>query len=114
MERREFLKVGAMATAVAASNSLSKAQTASVERPNVIIFISDQRTYGLTKATGFPLDTSPTLDRLQRNGMGFEHNYCTMPLCVPSRTTMVTGRWANAHRVRTNLMAKDAVRTTPI
>jgi arylsulfatase A-like enzyme len=108
MERREFLKVGAMATTLAASNSLGKAQTASVERPNVIIFISDQRTYGLTKATGFPLDTSPTLDRLQRHGMGFEHNYCTMPLCVPSRTTMVTGRWANAHRVRTNLMAKDA------
>ena len=108
MERREFLKVGAMATAVAASDGLGKAQTASVKQPNVIIFISDQRTYGLTKATGFPLDTSPTLDRLQRTGIGFERNYCTIPLCVPSRITMLTGRWANAHRVRTNLMARDA------
>ena len=110
MERREFLKVGAMTAAVAASGTHVKAQpeAGSAKRPNVILFVSDQRTYGLSKATGYPLDTSPTLDRLQGTGMGFERNYCTMPLCVPSRITMLTGRWADAHRVRTNLMPKDA------
>ncbi|MEO6924839.1 MAG: sulfatase-like hydrolase/transferase [Bryocella sp.] len=97
-----------MTTAVAASNTHGVAQIASTKRPNVILFVSDQRTYGLSKLTGFPLDTSPTLDRLQRKGIGFEHNYCTMPLCVPSRISMLTGRWANAHRVRMNLQASDA------
>jgi arylsulfatase A-like enzyme len=34
------------------------------ERPNVIVVIADQRHYGLSKATGYALDTSPALDRL--------------------------------------------------
>jgi arylsulfatase A-like enzyme len=110
MERRDFLKLGAMATAAAAGapNAGAQAENAAPASPNIILMVADQRTYGLSKATGYALDTSPTLDRLQSTGMGFERNYCTMPLCVPSRTSMVTGRWANAHRVRMNLAAKDA------
>ncbi|WP_446743550.1 sulfatase family protein [Silvibacterium acidisoli] len=82
--------------------------TTASSRPNIIIFIADQRTYGLSKGTGYPLDTSPTLDRLQSEGVGFERNYCTAPLCVPSRVSMLTGRWTNAHHVRNNLMAGEA------
>lgn len=98
-----------MAATVATSNLRSYAQTtAKQSRPNVILFVADQRTWGLSKATGYPLDTSPTLDRLQTAGIAFERNYCTMPLCVPSRVSMLTGRWANAHRVRNNLLDGDA------
>lgn len=79
-----------------------------VEKPNLIFIVADQRHYGLSKATGYPLDTSPTLDQLQACGVGFQHNYCTAPLCVPSRISMLTGRWPEAHRVRMNLQAKDA------
>lgn len=35
-----------------------------MEKPNLIIIIADQRHYSLSKATGYPLDTSPALDRL--------------------------------------------------
>ncbi len=108
MERRDFMRLGALATAAVATRVPGIAQSDRAKRPNVIILIADQRTYGLSKATGFPLDTSPTLDRLQRTGIGFEHNYCTMPLCVPSRVSMLTGRWGNATRVRMNLQASDA------
>jgi arylsulfatase A-like enzyme len=108
MERREFLKLGAMATAAAAGSTRGIAQNETAGRPNIILLVADQRTYGLSRATGYPLDTSPTLDRLQHSGMGFEHNYCTMPLCVPSRVSMLTGRWANATHVRMNLQASDA------
>ncbi len=113
MERRDFLKLSAMS---AASSALYPAQapgqtapaTQTANKPNIIFIIADQRTYGLSKATGYPLDTSPTLDRMQAAGMGFERNYCTMPLCVPSRISMLTGRWPEAHHVRMNLQAKDA------
>jgi arylsulfatase A-like enzyme len=87
---------------------ISAQQTATAKRPNIILFVADQRTWGLSKATGCALDTSPTLDRLQAQGVGFERNYCTMPLCVPSRISMLTGRWANAHRVRSNPMSDEA------
>jgi len=96
-----------MATA-AATTLPSLAKAAPVQKPNVVLLIADQRTYGLSRATGYALDTSPTLDRLQATGIGFERNYCTIPLCVPSRISMLTGRWANAHHVRMNLDAKEA------
>ena len=72
-------------------------------RPHIIFIVCDQRHYGMSKATGYPLDTSPTLDRMQTTGVGFERNYCTTPLCVPSRTSMITGRWPEATHVRMNL-----------
>ena len=107
MERREFIKLGSM-TAVTATMPEALHAEAAVEKPNIIFIIADQRTFGLSKTTGFPLDTSPTLDHMQREGVGFEHNYCTTPLCVPSRTSMLTGRWPEAHHVRMNLQARDA------
>ncbi|MFP5236694.1 MAG: sulfatase [Acidobacteriota bacterium] len=80
----------------------------SVEKPNLIFIVADQRHYGLSKATGYPLDTSPTLDRLQGHGLAFQHNYCTQPACVPSRVSMLTGRWPEATHVRMNGQAHDA------
>ena len=109
MQRRQFLKLGGMAAAAAAGPvGLSKAAD-TIDKPNVVIIIADQRHYGMSKATGYPLDTSPTLDRLQQQGVGFERNYCTIPACVPSRTSMLTGRWPEAHHVRMNLQAGAAV-----
>jgi arylsulfatase A-like enzyme len=45
---------------------------------------------------------------MQEKGIGLERNYCTAPLCVPSRISMLTGRWPEAHRVRMNLQDQDA------
>ncbi len=113
MERRDFLKYSALAAAHGASlQHTAIAGDASekphVEKPNIVLIIADQRHYGLSKATGYSLDTSPTLDRMQDEGVGLEHNYCTSPLCVPSRISMLTGRWPEAHHVRMNLQAQDA------
>ena len=106
MERRLFLKLAGSSLAAQAMPELRAEEN--VEKPNVILIIADQRHYGVSKATGYPLDTSPTLDRLQGHGVGFERNYCTAPLCVPSRVTMLTGRWPEATHVRMNLQAGAA------
>lgn len=121
MQRRDFLKMAGMTLAAGAAGAEAtgaKAEEAgavpsdnttnSIDRPNIILIIADQRHYGLSKATGYPLDTSPTLDRLQRKGIGLQNHYCTTPLCVPSRISMLTGRWPEAHHVRMNLDAHDA------
>lgn len=107
MERRDFLKAMG-STALASSMTGPLFAQGAAKKQNVIIFICDQWSYGTTKAQGCPLDTMPTLDRLQQSGVGFQRNYCTIPLCVPSRISMLTGRWPDAHRVRMNLDAKDA------
>ena len=106
MHRRDFMKMTGLSLAAQAVPSLSAEET--VDKPNLILIIADQRHYGLSRATGFSLDTSPTLDRLQGSGIGFKRNYCTTPLCVPNRISMLTGRWPEAHHVRMNLQAKDA------
>lgn len=108
MERRHFLKLSALMAAQGTLHGAVPPAELTVDKPNIILIIADQRRYGLSKATGYPLDTSPTLDGLQRSGVGFENNYCTAPICVPSRVTMLTGRWPEAHHVRMNLQADDA------
>jgi arylsulfatase A-like enzyme len=114
MQRREFLKTvsltaaGALVPMQADGQSASISSAGGVEKPNIVFIVSDQRRAGLTKREGYPLDTSPALDRLAKSGIGFDRAYCTTPLCVPSRITMLTGRWPEAHHVRMNLDAEDA------
>ena len=115
--RRDFLRYassGAIIAALADSAALTGAQlaprpTARVRTPNVIILITDQNPAGLTRRSGFPFDTMPTIDRLAGEGVDFARAYCTMPACTPSRTSMLTGRWPSAHRVRMNYQAEAAV-----
>ena len=115
MERREFLKVASLGAAGAmvpraagAGSPATVASSSAATRPNIIFIVSDQHRAGLTKRSGYPLDTSPMLDKLADRGVGFDRSYCTTPLCVPSRTSMLTGRWPEATHVRMNLDAQDA------
>ena len=110
MERREFLKLSAMAAVAAKAAAIPSPieAEATVDKPSILLIICDQRCFGYDKASGYPLDTSPTLDRMQQQGIGFKRNYCTTPVCVPSRTSMLTGRWPEAHHVRMNLQAGAA------
>ncbi|MDQ6700482.1 MAG: sulfatase-like hydrolase/transferase [Acidobacteriota bacterium] len=97
MQRRGFLKLLPGSAAVAAQTpSTGSAQ------PNILIIMADQHRAGLTRGSGFPLDTMPALDRLAAQGVAFERAYTTAPLCVPARTSLLTGRWPHAHRVRQN------------
>jgi arylsulfatase A-like enzyme len=100
--RREFLR---MATV----SAMAPAPSANAKRPNIVIVMADQHHAGLTKRSGFPLDTMPTLDGLAQAGAGFHNAYACAPLCVPSRVSLLTGRWPHAHRVRQNSAAKHAV-----
>ncbi len=71
-------------------------------RPNILLVMTDQHRAGLTRGSGFALDTMPAVDRLASGGVGFDRAYATAPLCVPSRVSMLTGRWPHAHRIREN------------
>jgi arylsulfatase A-like enzyme len=75
---------------------------------NILLIVCDALRGGLGKRAG-GLDVCPTLDRMADHGASFDHAYCTTPLCVPSRISMLTGRWPDAHRVRMNLDAHDAI-----
>ena len=76
--------------------------------PNIIVVISDQHRAGLSKLSGYPLDTSPARDSLAESGVGFDKAYVTCPVCAPSRISLLTGRWPEAHRQRQNTRHLEA------
>jgi len=105
IHRRNFLKavsLGAVNTVLPPLSQKALTSSPPTAKPNLLIVISDQHRAGLTKRSGYPLDTSPALDRLADQGIAFDRAYATEPVCCPSRTSLLTGRWPHAHRVREN------------
>lgn len=78
--------------------------------PNVVLIMTDQQRAGFTAGEGFALNTMPFLDSLAAQGMRFPRAYTTAPACVPARTSMLTGRFPTATRVRQNSAASSVVR----
>jgi arylsulfatase A-like enzyme len=100
MNRRDVLRLG---TAVSAGLSLdmlspstSSAHTSaeklrSRERPNILLIITDQQHAGMMSCAGNRWVKTPAMDALAAHGLRFERAYCSNPVCVPSRFSMMTG-----------------------
>jgi arylsulfatase A-like enzyme len=85
--RREF--IGA-ALGAAAISSAGAAQTT---RPNVLFILADDLGYGDLSCYGRPEYKTPVLDNLAKQGMKFSDNYASAPVCTPTRTAYITGRY---------------------
>ncbi len=111
IDRRDFMKAVGMGAAMAPMSlaSMSRDRGApSIGKPNIVVIMTDQQRADLCKREGFALDTTPFLDSLARQGTWFNRAYTSMPACVPARVSMLTGRYPNASRVRSNHNASDA------
>lgn len=64
--------------------------------PNILVIQADQMTAKALSLYGHKLVKTPNIDRLSDGGTVFENTYCNFPLCVPSRMSMLTGRYANS------------------
>ena len=71
-------------------------------RPNIMLIMTDQQRADVSAREGFPLDTTPFLDGLARQGAWFNRAYTAVPICGPARVSLFTGRYPGAHRVREN------------
>lgn len=72
------------------------------EKPNFLIFITDQMRADHMGCAGNPVIRTPHLDALAAEGVNFTRAYVNCPLCMPSRATLFTGLTPRGHRVRTN------------
>lgn len=79
------------------------------DTPNIVIIMTDQQRADVSAREGFELDTTPYLDHLASQGTWFTRAYTSMPVCAPARTSMLTGRFPSAHRVRENYGLENAV-----
>jgi choline-sulfatase len=66
------------------------------ERPrNLLVVMADQLSAGWLPVYGHPVVQAPNLMALAAGGVTFEHAYCASPLCAPSRSALLTGRFAS-------------------
>jgi len=72
------------------------------DRPNVVVVMTDQHRADTCAREGFELDTTPFLDSLARDGTWFDRAYSPYPMCVPARTSFLTGRFPSWTGVHTN------------
>ena len=72
------------------------------ELPNILWICTDQQRYDTIGALGNPHVSTPTIDRLVRQGIAFERAYCQSPICTPSRASFLTGMYPSSLRVNRN------------
>jgi len=67
------------------------------KRPNILIAISDDQSFGHNSFSGKTWVQTPAFDRVASNGIFFKNCYAGSPGCAPSRSSLVTGRyhWQN-------------------
>ena len=71
---------------------MSQTREGSTSRPNFLILCMDQWQTHMR----LPDDVHfPAMERLEAQGVSFDRQYCTNPICTPSRATMWTGVHAN-------------------
>jgi choline-sulfatase len=97
--RREFLRLtGAAAVSGLASGS-ALAAPGDGPRPNVLFFSSDQHNpHFMSCDAQAPLGVhTPNMARLAREGVVFDNAYATVPVCAPTRASLVTGEYPETH-----------------
>ena len=64
--------------------------------PNILFIMTDQQSAEMMSCAGNKYLHTPALDELAERGVRFELAYSPNPVCIPSRTSMVTGLFPSA------------------
>jgi len=73
-----------------------------MERPNIILIMTDQQRADTIGALGAPWMQTPQLDRLAREGVAFTECFVTSPVCVGARASLFTGKYPHGCQVFSN------------
>jgi len=72
------------------------------DRPNVIVFFTDQQRWDTSGLHGNPLDLMPNFDRMAQFGTHASHAFTCQPVCGPARSALQTGTYATTTGCTTN------------
>lgn len=88
---RLLLLVCALAGWGALTTVRAAAASAAVERPNLVVVMTDDQGYGELSCHGNPILRTPHLDRLHAESVRFT-DFQVSPTCAPTRAALLTGR----------------------
>lgn len=74
-------------------------------RPNVVVFFTDQQRWDTTGVHGNPLDLTPNFDRMVNLGTHVHNMFTCQPVCAPARASLQTGLYATRTGVYQNSIA---------
>ncbi|WP_167321089.1 sulfatase-like hydrolase/transferase [Haloferax denitrificans] len=84
----------------------------SIDRPNVLMIVTDQHRWDTVGAHGSPMDLTPNIDQLAAEGLRFDNAVTPQPVCGSSQSVIHTGRYATETGVwRHSLPLADGERT---
>lgn len=78
---------------LAALNLDAFSQPANARQPNIVFVLMDDMGYADLGCYGARDIRTPNIDRLAREGVRFTDFYSNAPVCTPTRTAFITGRW---------------------
>lgn len=105
MKRRTFIKTaGALGGAAFMPEIMLGQNTVTPEeKPNILFIMTDQQTAKAMSNRNNPWLKTPHMDRLAQYGTSFTRAYCPAPLCGPSRSSMLTGKYPHQVNATINL-----------
>lgn len=83
---------------VPAISAQKKTKSGKAKKFNVLFIASDDLRPEI-KAYGNDLIQTPNIDRIARKGTKFDHAYAQYPLCNPSRSSLLTGRYPTQTKI---------------
>jgi arylsulfatase A-like enzyme len=89
LTRRSFLGTAA---AAAGSAAIGSQKAFSLNKPNVIIIITDDQGFGDIGYSGNTQIRTPVMDQLAKESIVFDRFYVS-PVCAPTRACLMTGRY---------------------
>ena len=98
MNTRIFLHSIFTIIALSFGGCIAKEKT-EIERPNIILCMTDDQGWGDTGYNGHPFVKTPNLDAMAKAGIRFDHFYAAGPVCSPTRASVLTGRHPNRMNV---------------
>ena len=73
-----------------------------MRKPNFLLFITDQHRADWLGCYGHPVVKTPNIDALAARGTRFDDFHVALPVCMPNRASLLTGRYPSVHGLRHN------------
>ncbi|MYN13472.1 sulfatase-like hydrolase/transferase [Pusillimonas sp. TS35] len=73
-----------------------------MRKPNILLFITDQHKADHLGVYGNKIVKTPNLDAIARRGWRADRFYVASPICMPNRSSLMTGRMPSVHGARHN------------
>ncbi len=75
---------------------------APTDRPNVVLIVTDDMGWAEPSCYGNEVYDTPNIDRLAEEGLSFTQFYANSPVCVPTRFSLLSGRYPNRDGIHGN------------